>query len=64
MTAVEAQRLLLAAGFVLLRSKGSHRIDFKTGARVVLPFHAGRDLHPKVVAQVVLAIEAASAEGP
>ena len=64
MTAVEAERLLLAAGFVLLRSKGSHRIYFRAGARVVLPFHAGRDLHPKIVAQVVRAIEAASGEGP
>ena len=64
MTAVQAERLLLAAGFVLLRSKGSHRIYFKAGVRIVLPFHAGRDLHPKVVAQVVRAIEAvAGAEG-
>ncbi len=64
MTAVQAERLLLAAGFVLLRSRGSHRIYFKAGARIVLPFHAGRELHPKIVAQVVRAIEAvAGSEG-
>jgi len=41
--------MLLKAGFVLLRSKGSHRIYFKHGRRVVLPFHSGDTLHPKIV---------------
>ena len=55
---------LLAAGFNLLRSKGSHRIYLKAGVRVVLPFHSGRSLHPKIVAQVVRAIESASDPRP
>lgn len=63
MTAVDAERLLIAAGFVLLRSKGSHRIYFRSGTRVVVPFHAGRDLHPKVVAQIIRAIEGTSSGG-
>ena len=55
-TAVEAERELLRAGFVLLRSKGSHRIYFRDGRRVVIPFHKGRTLHPKIVRQVLDAI--------
>lgn len=39
-TAPEADKALLAAGFVLLRSKGSHRIYAKGARRVVVPFHA------------------------
>jgi len=57
LTAPEAERLLLAAGFVHLRSKGSHRIYRRAQHRVVLPFHAGRTLHPKIVNQVMAAIE-------
>jgi predicted RNA binding protein YcfA (HicA-like mRNA interferase family) len=56
-TAADAERALLAAGFVLLRSKGSHRIYAKGSSRVVIPFHAGVVLHPKIVKQVLDAIE-------
>ncbi len=59
LTAQEAEKLLFDAGFVMLRSKGSHRIYLKENIRVVVPFHAGRMLHPKVVKQVVTAIESA-----
>jgi predicted RNA binding protein YcfA (HicA-like mRNA interferase family) len=59
LTAQEAEKLLLDAGFVMIRSKGSHRIYLKENIRVVVPFHAGRMLHPKVVKQVVTAIESA-----
>lgn len=55
LTAAEAERRLLAAGFVLMRSKGSHRIYFRTGERVVVPFHRGEILHPKIVREVLLA---------
>lgn len=58
LTAQEAEKLLLDAGFVLLRSKGSHRIYFKNKMRVVVPFHAGKILHPKTVKQIINAIEA------
>jgi predicted RNA binding protein YcfA (HicA-like mRNA interferase family) len=57
MTAARAEALLFQAGFVLLRSKGSHRIYRKGSARIVVPFHAGKDLHPKIIKQVLLAIE-------
>jgi predicted RNA binding protein YcfA (HicA-like mRNA interferase family) len=56
LTAQEAEKLLLGDGFNLIRSKGSHRIYFKDGIRVVIPFHSGKILHPKIVKQVVEAI--------
>jgi predicted RNA binding protein YcfA (HicA-like mRNA interferase family) len=54
-TAIEAQRALETAGFQLLRS--NHRIYARGTRRVVVPFHAGVTLHPKVVKQVLDAIE-------
>lgn len=55
LTAPEAERKLLGAGFVLGRSKGSHRIYFRDGERVVVPFHRGKVLHPKIVREVLSA---------
>lgn len=57
LTAREAEARLLAAGFALARSKGSHRIYLRGNTRVVLPFHAGEDLHPKIIKQVIAATE-------
>lgn len=59
LTAPEAEALLLNSGFVWLRSKGSHRIYAKGGRRVVVPFHGGATLHPKIVRQVFDAMEEA-----
>lgn len=56
LTAVQLEGKLLRAGFVLLRAKGSHRIYSKEGRRVVVPFHAGRSLHPKLVKAALEAI--------
>ncbi len=56
LTAAEAEALLLRAGFVWLRSKGSHRIYQAGKRRVVVPFHAGVMLHPKTVKEVLDAI--------
>ena len=52
-TAIEAERALLAAGFELLRSKGSHRIYGKGNLRVTVTFHSGSVLHPKIIKQVL-----------
>lgn len=60
LTAVDAEAMLLKVGFVWLRSKGSHRIYAKGGRRVVVPFHRNATLHPKVVKQVLEAIEETS----
>jgi len=53
LTAPEAETMLQKAGFVLIRSKGSHRIYQKDNRRIVLPFHSGKILHPKIVKQVL-----------
>jgi predicted RNA binding protein YcfA (HicA-like mRNA interferase family) len=50
----------MAAGLEHLRSKGSHRIYGKGRLRVTVPFHAGEILHPKIVKQVLEAIEEAA----
>jgi len=60
LTAAEAEAMLLKAGFVWLRSRGSHRIYAKGERRVVVPFHSYATLHPKIVKQVLDAIEEAS----
>jgi len=59
LTAVEAERLLLQANYIFIRSQGSHRIYMKGKIRVVLPFHVGKTLHPKIVKQVLNAIDEA-----
>lgn len=59
LTAKEAERLLLKAGFVWVRTAGSHRIYMKINVRVVLPFHSGKSLHPKIVKEVLDATEGA-----
>jgi len=51
-TAIEAEKLLLQAGFRLIRTKGGHRIYMKGNKRFVLPFHSGKILHPKIVKQL------------
>ena len=56
LTAAECEALLLGNGFDLLRSKGSHRIYGKNDQRVVVPFHGGATLHPRIVKQVLEAI--------
>ena len=62
LTAAEAEAMLLKTGFAWLRSKGSHRIYANGLRRVVVPFHGGATLHPKIVRQVLVAIEEASSE--
>jgi predicted RNA binding protein YcfA (HicA-like mRNA interferase family) len=57
LTAKEAEKLLLDAGFSLIRSKGSHLIYRKDEVRVVIPFHSGKILHPKIIKQVFDAID-------
>ncbi|MCE7985126.1 MAG: addiction module toxin, HicA family [Caldilinea sp. CFX5] len=61
LTAAEAESLLLQAGFSFIRSQGSHRIYMKGKIRVVVPFHGNKTLHPKIVKQVLTAIDEANA---
>ncbi|WP_341525146.1 type II toxin-antitoxin system HicA family toxin [Nostoc sp. UHCC 0302] len=57
LTATEAEKLLLDVGFIQIRSKGSHSIYFREEVRVVISFHSGKILHPKIVKQVLQAID-------
>lgn len=41
----------------MVRSKGSHKIYVKGEKRVVVPFHSGKILHPKIIKQIFKAIE-------
>ena len=59
LTADEAEQILLQAGFEMIRSKGSHRIYRKGKSRVVIPFHSGETLHPKIVKLMYVSIEVA-----
>ena len=56
LTATEAERLLFKAGFNQIRSEGSHRIYLKNTTRVVILFHSGKILHPKIIKQILNAI--------
>lgn len=52
LTAKEAEKILLNSGVELLRQKGSHRIYGKETKRMVIPFHTGEILHPKIVKEL------------
>jgi predicted RNA binding protein YcfA (HicA-like mRNA interferase family) len=57
LTPQEAESMLLKDGYEFIRSKGSHRIYSKGTRRMVIPFHSGKVLHPKIIKQVIKAIE-------
>jgi len=53
-TADEIIRVLEKAGFALARQSGSHKIyKSSTGKRVTVPYHRGKVLHPKVLANIL-----------
>ena len=62
LTAAEAEKRLLKAGFQHIRSKGSHRIYQKDKERFVLPFHKGKILHPKIIKALLELIDDSSDE--
>jgi predicted RNA binding protein YcfA (HicA-like mRNA interferase family) len=53
-SAAEVVRVLEKAGFFLARQSGSHRI-FKNakGRRVTVPYHSGKELHPKILKSIL-----------
>ena len=57
LTAKDAEKLLFEAGFIMARSKGSHRIYMKGIKRIIIPFHSNRILHPKIVKQLLKTID-------
>jgi len=53
-TAADAIRVLENAGFIFSRQSGSHKIyKNKEGKRATVPYHAGKILHPKVLASII-----------
>ena len=56
LTAKEAERMLLKVGFILLRTKGSHRIYIRNIHKIVIPFHSNKSLHPKIVKSILEAV--------
>ncbi|MEH2327320.1 MAG: type II toxin-antitoxin system HicA family toxin [Nostoc sp.] len=64
LNAKEAEKLLLDAGFIQIRSKGSHRVYRLENIRVVIPFHSEKVLHPKIVKQVIQAIKSDENDPP
>lgn len=48
----EAEKLLFENGFILDRQKGSHRIYKKDNKRIVIPYHSGKILHPKIIKEL------------
>jgi len=53
LTAKEAEKILFSIGFILIRTKGSHKIYGRESDRFVLPFHSGKTLHPKIVKELI-----------
>ena len=49
----EAENILFKNGFILHRQKGSHKIYMKNDKRIVIPYHAGKILHPKIVKELL-----------
>jgi len=49
--------MLIEHGFAFIRGKGSHRIYRRRNKRIVLPFHSGQMLHPKIVKQLFRSLE-------
>lgn len=53
-TAHKAIKVLEKVGFILVRQSGSHRIyKNKEGKRITIPYHPGKDLHPKIVKSIL-----------
>lgn len=54
LTAADVIKALERAGFFFSRQSGSHKI-YKNGegSRVTVPYHSGKTLHPKVLANIL-----------
>jgi predicted RNA binding protein YcfA (HicA-like mRNA interferase family) len=54
MTAVEIIKVLERAGFSFSRQSGSHKIyKNEKGKRVTVAYHAGKIIHPKILASIL-----------
>ncbi len=53
LTALELIKILKKLGFEESRSSGSHRIYKNESKRIVVPYHSGKIIHPKIVKDVL-----------
>jgi len=53
LTAKDAVKLLVKAGFIFSRQSGSHAQYFRNGERITVPIHGDRILHPKITKQIL-----------
>ena len=53
MTALELIKVLEKIGFKESRTSGSHRIYKNESKRIVVPYHSGKIIHPKIVKDVL-----------
>lgn len=53
LTAQELIKILKKLGFEEARSSGSYRIYKKESKRIVVPFHSGKIIHPKIIKDVL-----------
>ena len=62
-TAADVLRVLQAHGFRVVRQRGSHCIlRNDENRRVTVPMHAGKTLHPKVLASIARDVELSPAD--
>jgi predicted RNA binding protein YcfA (HicA-like mRNA interferase family) len=53
-SAADAVRVLEKTGFFLARQSGSHKIyKNEEGKRATVPFHSGKELHPKILKNIL-----------
>lgn len=56
LTSKEVIKLLEESGFEFSRQSGSHAQYYRDGVRVTIPVHGDKILHPKIIKQVLMAI--------
>ncbi|MDD4651837.1 MAG: type II toxin-antitoxin system HicA family toxin [Methanothrix sp.] len=54
-SAADVIRVLERAGFYLVRQSGSHKIYKNAeGRRATVPYHSGKELHPKILKSILV----------
>ena len=53
LTASEVIKVLHKLGFEEKRASGSHRIYKNMSKRIVIPYHSGKIIHPKIIKDIL-----------
>lgn len=57
-TAKQLIKVVESLGFQLVRQSGSHMVFRNNEAkRIVIPYHTGKNLHPKIVSSIIKDID-------